>query len=230
MAGNAVDISYSAGNLTDSSLIGNSSNQPYLATLTNQSCTNNVSGAPSSVRTATYFTFNYLRGTEAAPIREPYPGAGVSTAVKIVPSGAIRVRIKVACTTADCAPTGLVLRYSLNGGAYTAIPNTAGADAIQFVGAVNDPGIPTSGTITTEQLTSDYATNVACAVIRTASTVPTVTLPQNSETECEWAIQLIGSTPGATYDFRPYTESGAALDVYTVTPRATVTTSAGSGL
>jgi len=50
-SGTAIDISISSTNLTDSSLVANTTNQPFVQTVSNQSCTNNVAGAPSFVLT-----------------------------------------------------------------------------------------------------------------------------------------------------------------------------------
>lgn len=188
------------------------------------SITNNIGGGGSYVWTQKYFRFHGLRGTEASPVVYPYQSAAVNTNIKAVPGARFRVRLKVACTTADCPAIGMALRYSLNGGAYTAVPDTFGADNIRFYGnGDSSTDIPTQGTATTELLTSDHVTNVACAIERTSAAVPNVDLSQNSETECEYIVELDTDVAAdATYDFRLYNQDGTALNTYTVTPRATV--------
>lgn len=223
--GQAVDYTYSTstGNVTDSSLIGATLNQ-RLNGITNQSCVNNVSGAPSHVFTQTYSRWHGLYGTEAAPVVKPFSGAPANTNIQIVVGGKARIRLKVACTTADCPAIGMNPRYSRNSGSYTVIPDAFGADNIRFLGTGADPDIPTSGTTTTELLTSDHATNVACSIVRTSNAIPTVDLALNSETECEYAIELdTDAVMGDTYDLRLYDQGGAALNAYAATPRMTVT-------
>jgi hypothetical protein len=228
-AGTTIDYSWSGGNLTDSAAIGGTQYHSLRA-ITNQSCTNNVSGASSATLTQTAFRFHDVRGTEAAPVVKPYPGAASNLHITSVPGGKVRLRLKVACTVADCAPLGMALRYSRNGGSYTAVPDSFGADNIRFYGTTEDPSAPLNGTETTELLASSHATNVACAIIRTANAIPTVDLSQNSETECEYAIELDSDAVSTdTYDFRLYDQNGAALSAYSVTPRLTVVPMAAGG-
>lgn len=195
------------------------------------SITNNIAGGGSYVFTQKYFRIHGLRGTEAAPQVLPYAAAADNTNVKGIPGARFRVRLKVACTTADCPAIGMSLRYSLNGGAYTAVPDTFGADNIRFYGTGDTSSdIPTQATATTELLTSDHVTNVACAIERTSAAVPNVDLSQNSETECEYVVELDTDVAAdATYDFRLYNQDGTALNTYTVTPRLTVMASQASG-
>ena len=234
--GTTVLVSYSTstGNVTDSACIGDSTcatGNQRLNAITNQSVTNNVEGGPvSAVLTQTHFRFHDLRGTQAAPVVKPHSASANDTNVSIVPGGRIRVRLKVDCTVADCDALGMSLRYSLNSGSYTVVPDTFSADNIQFFGSSVDVDIPNSGEETTELLTSGHSTNVTCAIIRTSNAVPNVNLSQDSETECEYAIQLDSDVSGGdTYDFRLYNQNGDALNVYTVTPRLTVVPMSASG-
>ena len=57
VGGDTVDVSLvpASTNLTDSALIGNTSNQPFVSTITNSSCTNNAAGAPSHTYTQARF-------------------------------------------------------------------------------------------------------------------------------------------------------------------------------
>lgn len=180
-------------------------------------------GPPAPIFTQKYFRFHGLRGTEAAPEIKPHSAAAVNTHIRAIKGGAFRIRIKINCTVADCPLLPATLRYSRNGGAYTAIPDDFGADNIRFYGTFPDHDIPQNDTATNEQLTSDYATNVS-GVIRRDSGPASVDLGTDSETEIEFALELDSdATPGDTYDFRAYRADGTALDAYTVTPRVTVT-------
>lgn len=144
--------------------------------------------------------------------------------------GAVRLRLAVTCTIADCPPTGFYLYYSRNGGDYAIVPNTFDADNIAFIGTGPDPDIPTNGTATTEQL-STSGTFVAGAFVRSSNAIPTVDMPINGKTELEYAIAFdTDATAGDTYDLRIYQQDGSALNTYTHTPRITLMSpSAGFG-
>lgn len=229
VGGRTVLVSYSGGNVTDSSLVGNTWNQP-LHTITDQAVTNNVGGGSSAVLTQTYYRFHHLLGAEDAPVVLPGTASAVNTPITINPGGQVRLRLKVACTAADCDPLGMFLRYSLNSGGYsTVVPDAFGADNIRFIGT-SDTSVPTNGTATTEQLTSDHASMVACALVRTSNAIPSIDLSQNSETECEYVVEVDSdASEGDTYDFRLYSQTGTALSAYTVTPRITVQKVASGG-
>lgn len=212
----AVDITYSAGNLTDSSLVGNTYNQPYVGTLTQQSCTNNVTGGGGSpdvsVLTQSAAAFHFIRGAEDAPTVLAVGPSGRT----IQPGGMVRIRFTISCTDDDCPATGLVLQASRNGGAYAAVPDSPGSDKISFIGTSPLTGVPANGTVTT-------GGDVPCLLIRTANAVPTLTLLEDQTSQCEYAVRVAtDATVGDTYDFRLYKEDGNALDAHTVTPRLVV--------
>jgi len=226
-SGTAIDISISGTNLTDSSLIGNTANQPFVQAVSNQSCTNNVAGAPSFVLTQARYEWHYVRGTEAAPLMVPAGLANTGEAenlsnIQVRASAEIRLRIAITCTTADCPATGFFLRYSRNSGTYTVVSDTFGADNIAFAGTGPDPDIPNSGTVTTCQL-STGGTCESGALVRTSSAIPTVTLATGAKTEIEYVIALDSDAVATdTYDFRIYKQDGSTVNAYTVTPRMTV--------
>lgn len=179
--------------------------------------TNNVDGGALPAFTQTHFRCHFLNGTEASPSNH----AAEDTNCTLPRGAAFRLRVKFK-TDDDPAATTFVLRYSKDAGAYTAIPDTVGADLISWYGTIGASDIPSTGTATTELLTSDEATNVACAVVRTSSDYPTLDF-NNGETECEYVLQISNSVAiGTTYDFRVYKSDGTALDTYTVTPRVTI--------
>lgn len=223
--GDTVDVSIvpASTNLTDSALIGSTSNQPFVSTLTNTACTNNAAGASAAVLTQTKFRVHGLYGAEASPIVKAVTNANYS----VVLGGAHRLRIKIAGTVADPEPTGLQLRVSHNGGAYTALAD-AYVNHVKMYAATH-VDIP-DGAATTEQLTSDHATNVAGAVVSYAHAVPNLDLSQDSEAELEYVVQYENTAVvGDTYDYRLYTNSGDALTAYTVTPRITMKQSQATG-
>jgi parallel beta-helix repeat protein len=229
--GDAVDISTAATNMTDSQTVGGTTAQPYVQTLTNQSCTNNVGAAASHVFTQAAFEFHGLRGTEAAPVGTPYATAPENTNVLVRVGGSVRLRLAITCTTADCPPTGFFPRYSKNAGGYSnVVPDTFGADNIGFCGTGPDPDIPTNGTATTDQL-STSGTFAAGALVRTSNAIPTVDIALNGKTELEYCFTFdTDATAADTYDIRVYQQDGTALNAYTVTPRMTLAApSAGMG-
>lgn len=220
--GNAVDVSWASGNVTDSHLLGGSLNQKYITVLSNQSCTNNVGGGATHVFTQAAFEFHALRGTEAAPVGTPYATAPENTNIQVQVGGSVRLRLALTCTTADCPPTGFFPYYSKNGGAYAVIPNTFGADNIAFCGTSPDPDIPASGTATTDQL-STGGTFVAGALVRTSDAIPTVDIALNGKTELEYCFSFdTDATNGDTYDIRIRRQDTTVIDTYTVTPRMTI--------
>jgi hypothetical protein len=222
VAGNAVDVSWASGNLTDSALIGNTLNQPYVTALSNQSCTNNVS-APASFQFEQHaFRFNGLRGTEAAPVATPYATAPESTNVFVRVGGSVRLRASIKNSVSDPPPTGFLWYVSHNGGAYGVMPVTFGADHVAYCGTGPDPDIPQDFTPTTNQL-STTGTFVAGALLRTSNAVPTVDIALNGKTEIEGCFSWDTSvTAGDTFDFRLRQQDGTVLNTYTVTPRATI--------
>lgn len=229
--GDAIDYSYStsSGNVTDSALIGNQTNQPLLA-ITNQACTNNVGTGGTQVFTQTVFHFHGLRGTQAAPVATPYASAPENTNILINVGGSVRLRVGVSCTIADCPPTGFIPRYSRNGGSYTIVPDAFASDNIAFCGTATDPDIPVSGTPTTQQL-SGSGTFASGALVRTSNAIPTIDMALNGRSEIEYCFAIDSDTvSGDVFQFRLYKQDGTALDGYTVTPKMTVVdVSAGRG-
>lgn len=214
--GDPVDMSIvpASTNLTDSSLIGNTSNQPFISTLTNQSCTNSLSGAPTAVISQTQFRFHLTYGPEADPYRRP-PGN-----TTIVPGGSHRLRIKLTSTVADPSPTGFQLRVSHNGGAYVHVTNSYVNHVKMFMEA--SEYIP-AGQLTTRQLTQEHATFLPGLVVSTSNAVPSIDFVQNSETELEYVLEYASTAvKDDTYDYRLYHNDGTPVDAYPVTPRATI--------
>lgn len=220
--GDLIDVSVASTNLTDSSFIGGSLNQPYVQGLTSQSCVNNVVGGTTFVLTQSVYRFNGLRGTEAAPVATPYATAPENTNVYVVPGGSVRLRIGVKDTIAAAPPTGFIPRYRMNGGTLTVVPDTFSSDKIAFCGSSPDPDVPASGTVTTQQLNGS-GSFVAGGFIRTSNAVPTITLALNNRTEMEYCFTFApNASPNATYDFYLTQQDGTNL-IYSVIPRATIT-------
>lgn len=236
--GTTIDFSYAVGTVTDSRGIGDSTKatgNQRLNAITNQTCTNNVGGAPSHTFTQARYEYHGLRGTEAAPEIKPDGLASTGAAenvsrMEVMVGGYIRVRFALTCTNANCPATGFYLYYSKNGGAYAVVPDDLGADHVAFCGTSPWLNTPSNGAATTDQL-STSGTFVAGATVMTSNAIPSLTLAQNNKTENEYCVRFGPSAvPGDYYDLRIYQQSGAAIDAYTVTPRITVTgASGGSG-
>lgn len=225
--GDPIDISISTNNITDSSLIGGTINQPLVQSLTNQSCTNNVAGV-SYTLTQAKFELHYPLGSETAPVILP---DGISNGedyqnYPIRKSGKIRMRMALVCGGANCPDTAFNLRYSTGGG-YSNVPDAFDSGNIRFCG---DQGgdEPDNGAVTTNQL-STAGTFVPGGIIYTSNAIPTIVgLNNGYKTEMEYCVQFDTDATG-NYDFRMYTQSGVALNTYTITPRLVVTEGSSGG-
>ena len=216
-AGDAAYITWSSGGLSDSALIGGTSNQPFVTTLTNQPCTNNAAGAPAFTLTQADFEYHGVYGLEASP---DVRGAENATTYAVVKGGAARIRLSVVCGVADCAPVGLYLYYA-QGGAYAVVPNEFTSGNIAFCGSTYTGSlIPSNGAPTTNQL-STSGTFVAGGVIFSSQATPTVTLATGNKTELEYCVKFDTDATG-DYTFRLYTQEDAALDTYSHTPTVTM--------
>lgn len=215
--GDTADISWSSGSLSDSALIGGTSNQPFLTILSNQSCTNNAAGAPSFTLTQADFEYHGVYGLEASP---DVRGAENATTYTVVKGGAARIRISVVCAVADCAPVGLYLYYA-QGGAYAVVPNEFASGNVAFCGSTYTGSlIPSNGAVTTNQL-STSGTFVAGGVIFSSQATPTVTLDNGNKTELEYCVRFDTDATG-DYTFRLYNQEDYALSTYSHTPTVTV--------
>lgn len=225
VGGDTADISWSSGGLTDNALIGGTLNQPFVQTLTNQSCTNNAGGAPSFTLTQATYKFHGVFGLEASP--DVRSSEGLSS-YSVVAGGAFRIRYSVTCGGADCDPTGFYLYYATGGG-YSVIPDTFGAGNIAFCGTTySDPLIPSNGAATTNQL-STSGTFVPGGVIFSSNAIPTINgLNNGYKTELEYCVKFDTDATGS-YTFRLYKQTGTALDTYSATPTVVVVSPQSSG-
>lgn len=205
-------------NLTDSSLIGNSINQKFLSTITNQTCTNSLSGISMEVISQVEFRFHYAYGlNEASPRLRP-SGDTIATAGTVH-----RLRIKLINVVFDLGVTGFQLRVSYNGGAYVAVQNSYVNHVKMY--AQSNSEIP-AGVVTTRQLPQYYATFLPGLIIDAANAVPAIDFTVDSETELEYVLEYESSAVlGDTYDYRLYHNDGSPLSAggaYVVTPRVTI--------
>lgn len=228
VGGDTGDISWSSGNITDSAKVGGTLNQPYVGSLSNQSCTNTLAGV-SYTLTQDTFEFHDAFGTEASPTILPlgWPSTGaaenLSISYPVYAGGKWRLRFAIVCGVAACPDDAYVLKYSLNGGSYTTIPDTAGADGISFCGSISTD--PANGSATTNQL-STAGTFRAGGMVFTSNAIPTITnMASGNKTENEYCLKLNSSATG-TFAFRIYTQNGTALNTYTATPQVIVGTPA----
>lgn len=231
VGGDTVDISASSTNITDSALIGNTLNQPYVGTLTNQSCTNNAGGAPVYTYTQARYEFHAVDGAEDAPRMKPdgFASTGAAenfTSLPVRKGGAVRLRFALLCGGADCPSTSFFI-YASSGGAYALIPDTFGSENVAMCGTV--ASTPNNAAPSTNQL-STAGTFAAGGYVNTSNAVPEISgLLNGYKTEIEYCVKFDTDATG-TYTFRVYTQSGVALDTYTVTPTVTITESkAGMG-
>lgn len=220
--GDTADISWSSGGLTDNALIGRNLNQPFVQTLTNQSCTNNVSAPPGYLLTQARFQYRGVYGPETTlDIR----GAENQNPFYVIKNGAVRIRFAVTDSTANAPSFGLLPRYSRNGGGYTVVPSSFNADGIQMCESRYPSIGVTSGAATTNQLTTG-GTFIPGAVLLTASAIPNIVgLNIGYKTEVEYCFTW-NSTASGVFVFRLYEQSGAPLGAYTSGAEPTVTLTA----
>jgi hypothetical protein len=224
VGGDTVDISLSTNNITDSAMIGGDVNQPYVGTLTNQSCTNNAGGAAFTFTQSAYELHDWL-SPEAFPVILPYGFASSGAAenfanYKVRKGGKIRLRFSVVCGGSNCPPTAFNL-YRSTGGAYSALTDSFGVSGgFKFCGEVT--GSPVNGSSTTDQL-STAGPFVAGGIMFTASAIPTVSgLNNGYKTELEYCVDVRDSASTGNVDFRVYRQDGTALNTYSVTPRIVI--------
>ena len=212
--GQAVTFAYATtGNLADSVLIGNTSNQRVNA-VAETACTNNVGGGGAATLIQADYRFHGLRGTEAAPIRKPYTGAANSTNIKAAPGGRFRIRFNVTCATGPCPQVTTVAQANLNGGGWVDVADTVGAIKIKYVGTDLLADVPLQGTITTAQI---GANTPSCLINRTATSLPVLNLADTNATECEYVFEL-GSDLLTTDSIQLRMSN---LQTYTATPTIT---------
>lgn len=224
LPGDSADISWSSGGLTDAIGIGGTLHQPFLQTLTNQSCTNNSGGAGTHVFTLETYEFHGVHGPEATTdIR----GAENVANYEVVRGGAFRVRVAVKCSVSDCPPTGFYPYYSTDGVNYIIIPNVFDSGNIGFCGSYYTNIGVEDRTITTNQL-STAGTFVPGGVLLYAVAIPTISgLNVGYKTELEYCIALDDDATGVLY-IQLRQQNGGSVAA-SVTPKITVINPMGSG-
>lgn len=225
-AGDTADISWASGGLTDGARIGGTLSQPFLQTLTNQTCTNNAGGAPTYSLTQAAFQYRGVYGPETTTdIRGPENLASY----EVVVNGAARVRIAVTNAVSNAPSIGLLLRYAKNGGAHTLVPGSFGADGIAMCGSrYPDIGVA-SGAFTTSQL-STGGTFVPGAVLLEALAIPTITgLNVGYKTEVEYCVAWDETASGA-FAFYLYEQSGNPLASHAAVPSVVIVPPRGGGM
>jgi len=222
-------FSYTAGNVTDSALLGNlAANVQPLHAIVNQPVTNNCAGGgggdPTDTVTQTGAIFRLSHGTESGtPNTDAGEDNGTILADTIPPNGVKRLRLEIRCdNTADCPPFGPVLYVDIGGGGYNEVTNTCTSTTMCFYGTGDTKLETIDGTATTDQL-NGTETFVACEVKRGSGGVPSVDLGQNQLTECEWVLQAGSGITNEVFSFRAGKDGGSSpdFDTYSVTPTLT---------
>ena len=193
VGGDTADLSWNSGGLSDNARIGGTLNQPFVQILTNQSCTNNASGALMYALDVAAFRY---RGMYNAENGTDWRGAENLANINVVQNGALRVRMAVKDSVLNAPPFGLLLYYKKNGGTATVMPASYGGDGVAMCeSAYQDIGV-THGEATTNQL-STSGTFIPNAVILQASAIPTVTgLNVGYKTEPEYCVRWESGATG----------------------------------
>lgn len=225
--GDTADISASSTNITDSALIGGTLNQPWVGTLSNQSCTNNITGVSYTFTQAAY-EFRYPYGTEAGAIVLPWGSSSAEnfSGLKVRPNGKVRIRFSIVCDGASGCPDTAFYLYSYNGSSYELVPDSFSTQNIAFCGA-DTTDIPVNGSATTDQL-STSGTFRAGGFVSSANAIPTVTgLLDTNKTEMEYCVKFDTDASGS-YSLRMGKQDGSAL-TYTNTASLVITPDAAGG-
>lgn len=129
----------------------------------------------------------------------------------------IRIRFEIEEVNGANINQSYQLRYSRNGGAYTALSSSSS------VARTSSSSQYADGDATTDVLSSSTRSFLAGSG-EGADNVTTAVALNNQHTEMEFTVTLVAAdlTHGDTLDFRVYTSGGVALNTYGVTPRATV--------
>lgn len=224
VGGDTADISWATGGLTDNAAIGGNVNQPFVQTLTNQSCTNNAGGAPTYSLDVLNFRWLGVFGSETSL---DWRGIENLSTLNVVKNGGARVRVAVKDSTSNAPPFGVILYYKKNGGSATIVPSTPGADGIAMCeNSYANIGVE-SGAATTDRL-STSGTFVPGAVVLRAAAIPTITgLDTGFKTELEYCIRWDGTASGV-YTFFLFEQNGNPVGT-TAVPSATIITSQAAG-
>lgn len=190
------------GNLTDSALIGNTSNQELFAGAA--SCTNNVSGGAGATVTQSHAAMFAWDGSESSGAQ--IGAANPSQAFRVMVFGKFLGRFGLKTTVADTPATNYALRYSKNGGAYAVVPSFTGTED---VGVCDAPAINAANTI--QRLTAGAFEPGRSVEI--GAGVPTITMTVGESTELLYPIcfgpNLVSGTDNLK--FLVHTDAGTAL-------------------
>lgn len=142
------------------------------------------------------------------------PAAGLNTTAKLVRNGALALAIQTDCdNTGDCTAIGQKLWYTCalcpSAGTELPVPDTAGADGIEFWGGQSLPGLLTGAHGAN---LNGALTHVAGETLKTSDTTPVFDLAQNNSTVQRYIVRATDATPiGATFKFFVKEQSGIAL-------------------
>jgi hypothetical protein len=159
-----------------------------------------------------------LRKTAGGAI-DSYGDAGATVPVMV--GGAVILDIQVDCTTANCDPLGLRLHGNANGGAFSAVPDSAGSNNQLFYGATSDSDIlnTTVSCCLTGALTQNDGTTLF-----TSAAIPVFDLAQDASVVQRYVLKVGPSaSAGDTMCFKVYSQDGNALDAYTPSAGACLT-------
>jgi hypothetical protein len=214
-------FSYSAGNLTDSALIGGSAVQPVF-TITTQAITNNC-GAVSTAELAqvTYRFYRLLVDEDGDLIGTGALNAPIRAALGMV----FAVEIQTDCTEEDCAPLGQILQFDLNGsGSWTTITDECTGTKICFYGSGNtDPMLPSG---VPDCPLSGAFTCVDGGTQRIAAAVPVIDLAQDNSVVNRYLLKAQAAVD-EVLRLRLINQNGAVLSSYDQYPTITGRNAAG---
>lgn len=217
-AGQACLFSYSqsTGNAIAADSIGNTTlGRQEIFSFTDADCTNLTGGGGATVNFE-HWRFYLLQGGT--------PGTWIgkcledSTDCVTAPGSKLWVLLKLHNQSGSAFPTfNLRPRVRYNGGSYVTITDSY-VNGIKMLGTGAQLGtVLTSGTqIATALLTGEASSLFFCIANRSASSIPSVDLGDDTETECAIAVDISTSAAiGDTYEFCPYDDAGNLISCAT---------------
>lgn len=207
----AITYVETTGNAKDSALIGGLINQ-RLSGFTSFAVTDNTGGAPAGSVHLSHWRVYLLYG--AADTDWVAKCAEDSTNCFVAPGSKIWVRGKLRNNSgSDYATFNLSNRWRYNVGSYVALTGSY-VNGIKVLGTGGQLStmVADGAALTADVLTSNETTNVAGLAVRSASSIPSVTLVDSSEIEFAQAIDISPSAViGDVYELCPHRDDGTAL-------------------
>lgn len=152
------------------------------------------------------------------PAGNPTNYKALDTPGEVVSPGAVSVVFQVNCTVANCTPSGLQLRYSLDGVNFNAVvPDSPTADGISMWGSSVDTQL---NRFSAGSALSAGLTHTAGGTVLSTVDAPTVSLNSSNSLTLRYIVKVAPGADGKTFYLKLYRQDGSALSSYSPTTGA----------